>query len=47
MIKRQEYIKNLRTFWIKNDVPNITDENAIFLRDLIKLQKTKKMLEIG
>ena len=47
MIERQEYIKKLRAFWVKNDVPNITDENAIFLRDLIKLQKTKNMLEIG
>ena len=47
MIERQEYIKKLRAFWVENDVPNITDENAIFLRDLIKLQKTKKMLEIG
>jgi len=47
MINRQEYIKELREFWIENEVPNITDENARFLRDLIKLQKTKNMLEIG
>ena len=46
MTKRQEYIKKLREFWLENEVPNITDENAIFLRDLIKLQKTKNMLEI-
>ena len=32
---------------IKNDIPNITDENARFLKNLIKLQKTKNMLEIG
>ena len=47
MLDRQEYIKNLREFWIENDVPNITDENAKFLRNIIELQKTKNMLEIG
>lgn len=47
MIKRQEYIKKLRQYWIQNEVPNITDENARFLRDLIKIQKTQNMLEIG
>ncbi len=47
MINRQEYIRDLRSFWIENEVPNITDENARFLRNLIKLQKTKNMLEIG
>ncbi len=47
MIDRQEYIKKLRKFWSENDIPNITDENAIFLRNLISLQKTNQMLEIG
>ena len=47
MIKREEYIKKLREFWVENDVPNITDENSKFLRNLIKLQSTKNMLEIG
>jgi len=47
MIKRQKYIDKLREYWLENDVPNITDENARFLRDLIKLQNTKNMLEIG
>jgi predicted O-methyltransferase YrrM len=47
MINRQEYIKYLREYWIENEVPNITDENARFLRDLIKLQNTQNMLEIG
>lgn len=47
MIDRQEYISKLREFWIKNDVPNITDENARFLRNIIKIQKTQNMLEIG
>ncbi len=47
MIKRQKYIDRLREYWIQNEVPNITDENARFLRDLIKIQKTQNMLEIG
>jgi len=47
MVERQEFIKKLRDFWIENDVPNITDENAQFLRNLIKLQDTKQMLEVG
>jgi len=47
MQNRKEYIKNLREYGIKNDIPNITDANALFLRNLIKLQKTKNMLEIG
>jgi len=47
MTKRQEYIKKLRAYWIENEVPNITDENARFLRDLISLQRTQNMLEIG
>ncbi len=47
MKNRQEYIKQLRKYWIKNEIPNITDKNARFLRNLIKLQKTQNMLEIG
>jgi len=47
MTKRQEYIKKLRAYWIENEVPNITDKNARFLRDLISLQRTQNMLEIG
>jgi caffeoyl-CoA O-methyltransferase len=47
MMNRQEYIKSLRQYWIENEIPNITDDNARFLRNLIKIQKTKNMLEIG
>lgn len=47
MIDRDKYIKKLREFWLKNDVPNITDENSRFLRNIIKIQKTQNMLEIG
>lgn len=47
IIKREEFIKWLREFWIKNDVPNITDDNALFLRNIISIAKTQNMLEIG
>ncbi|MDD3645833.1 MAG: class I SAM-dependent methyltransferase [Candidatus Gracilibacteria bacterium] len=47
MMNREEYIKNLRQFGIDNEVPNISDTNAKFLRDLIKIKQVKNMLEIG
>lgn len=44
---KEEFLNELKDFWIKNDVPNISKINAKFIRDLIKIQKTKNMLEIG
>jgi len=41
------FLRELREYWIKNTVPNITDVNVKFLRDLLKISKTKYMLEIG
>lgn len=46
MVNREEFIKKLRQFWLKNEVPNISDANARFLRDLIKMKQVKNMLEI-
>ena len=43
---RKEFIKELRRYWIENTIPNISDVNASLLVDLIKIQKTKTMLEI-
>ena len=45
-MNRQEFIKNLREYWIENTVPNISDVSVKFLTDLIKISKTKTMLEI-
>jgi predicted O-methyltransferase YrrM len=42
----KEFLKELREYWIKNTVPNVSDVNVKFLRDLIKISKTKNMLEI-
>lgn len=43
---RKKIIKDLRDYWMKNTIPNISDTNVNFLVDLIKIQKTKTMLEI-
>jgi predicted O-methyltransferase YrrM len=45
-VNRQEFIKNLRQYGIENTIPNISDVNVKFLVDLIKISKTKNMLEI-
>lgn len=45
-MNRQEFLNNLRKYWIENTIPNISDVNAKFLVDLIKISKTKNMLEI-
>lgn len=41
-----EFLKNLKKHWIENEIPNISEVNARFLRDLIKIKKAKNMLEI-
>ena len=46
-MNREEYLKSLRQYGIDNTIPNITDVNVKFLVDLIKVSKTKRMLEIG
>lgn len=43
---RENFIKELRKYWIENTVPNISDVNVKLLVDLIKISKTKNMLEI-
>ncbi|MDD3793197.1 MAG: class I SAM-dependent methyltransferase [Candidatus Gracilibacteria bacterium] len=41
------FLKQLREYGLENTVPNVSDVNVRFLRDLIKVSKTKNMLEIG
>lgn len=43
---RIQFLKELRQYGIINTVPNISDVNVKFLVDLIKISKTKNMLEI-
>ena len=44
---REEFLRNLKQHGIENDIPNISFCNAKFLRDLIKIKKPKRILEIG
>lgn len=46
-MNRTNLIAELRVYGEANDVPNITDINARFLRDLIKIKQSENMLEIG
>ncbi|MBT3729671.1 hypothetical protein HOG27_06670 [bacterium] len=43
---RNIYIDKLRQYGIENTIPNISDVNVKFLKDLIKISSTKNMLEI-
>lgn len=43
---RKKFLQNLREYWIKNNIPNITEVNAKFICDLIKISKAKNILEI-
>ncbi len=45
-MNRETLLKQLRVFWKKNNVPNISDINALFLRDIIKIKHAKNILEI-
>ena len=40
------FLKDLKKYWIENEIPNISEVNARFLRDLIKIKKPQNMLEI-
>lgn len=40
------FLQELKKHWIQNEIPNISEVNARFLRDLIKIKKAKNMLEI-
>ncbi|MGE4443873.1 MAG: O-methyltransferase [Candidatus Altimarinota bacterium] len=41
------FLEDLKKHGIENEIPNISQVNARFLRDLIKIGKIKNMLEIG
>ena len=40
-------LKNLKKIGLEHDIPNITEQNAEFLKKLILERKPKHMLEIG
>lgn len=41
------FLRELKKHGVQNEIPNISEVNARFLRDLIKIKKVKNMLEIG
>lgn len=43
----EEFLKILKKHWLKNDIPNVSIENALFLREIIKRKKVANLLEIG
>lgn len=43
---REEFLKQLKIYGEKNDIPNISTENAKFLRKLIKDNNVQHLLEI-
>jgi predicted O-methyltransferase YrrM len=43
----QKFLLDLRAHGLANTIPNISDENARFLQDMIHIGGVKKLLEIG
>ena len=41
------YLKNLKASGLERNIPNITEENAEFIKGLIRIKKPKHILEIG
>ncbi len=41
------YLKELREYGVRNDIPNVTDQVGRFLNMLIQIHKPKNILEIG
>ena len=46
-MNREELLNKLKTYGEENDIPNISLDNARFLRELIRNNNTKHLLEIG
>lgn len=45
-MNRQDFLKKLKIYGEENDIPNISPENAVFIRKLIYENNTKHLLEI-
>lgn len=46
-MERKEFLQALKKHGEANDIPNITLENAHFLREILRTKKVSHMLEIG
>lgn len=42
-----KYLRNLKAYGVKNNIPNVTETVGRFLNMLIKIHKPKNILEIG
>lgn len=45
--KLYSYLKNLKKIWLERNIPNISEENAECIKNLIRERKPKHILEIG
>ena len=45
--QRKKFLKKLKKFWIKENIPNLSEVNAKFLAFLIDISWVKNVLEIG
>ncbi len=45
--QRQKYLKELKNYGIKNNIPNVSKTMGKFLHFLVGLKKPKKILEVG
>jgi predicted O-methyltransferase YrrM len=43
----QSYLKNLKEYGIKNDIPNVTEKVGRFLNLMIRIKEPRNILEIG
>ena len=46
-MNRGDFLNKLKTYGEENNIPNISLDNARFLRELIRNNNTKHLLEIG
>jgi predicted O-methyltransferase YrrM len=42
-----QFLEELRHHGIEDNIPNITDKNAQFIKDMIRIGRVKNLLEIG
>ncbi|MDD5213261.1 MAG: class I SAM-dependent methyltransferase [Candidatus Gracilibacteria bacterium] len=47
MTNIENFLKELKAYGVANDIPNVTETNARFLRDLVKIKGAKNLLEVG
>ncbi len=46
-MKRQKFLQTLKRYGEKHDIPNISEKNAQFLRNILQEIHAHRILEIG